>query len=342
MKFDKDNLRYGSDLVSVVIPCYNNSSVIKRCMESVLNQTYDNIEVIVVDDGSTDSPESELSKFSDKRLRPIVRLSHAGVSNARNIGIDKAKGKYIIFIDADDWVEPNHILYLKNALTTADLSMIKMRVIKNDEEIRVPVINAFYEKYSHLNKDQFSLLFTASLLSSPCNKIYKLDIIRKYNLKFDTKVSYAEDLLFNLEYFRKINDVNLCNKSTYNYIKYHNSGTNRYHKNIGYTLKLISQSASKLTNSKLDENVKVELMRLYLWGIIALFHPESLLSSHEIIKEIKLIINLKEYKMSKSETRKLNINPILKIVLERFNSTFIYWIFNLKIRKSVFFLSTAH
>lgn len=85
-------------LISVVIPCFNNAAFIRKCVESVLAQDYKNLEIIVVDDGSDDDPAKALADVSDSRLKPVIRISHQGVSASRNIGIEYADGEYILLL----------------------------------------------------------------------------------------------------------------------------------------------------------------------------------------------------------------------------------------------------
>ena len=111
-------------LVSVIIPTYNNERQLPRCIDSLLAQTYGNFELIAVDDGSTDGSGSVLDAYAerDARIR-VIHRKNGGVSSARNVGIDDAKGEYVTFVDGDDAVDPSYIEYLAGALRHGDFVM---------------------------------------------------------------------------------------------------------------------------------------------------------------------------------------------------------------------------
>lgn len=286
-----------NDLISIIIPCYNSACYIRKCVESLFAQTYRNFEIIVVDDGSTDSPETALSGINDKRFRGVLKMPHQGVSTARNIGLSQAVGTYIIFIDGDDWIETNHIELLVNGLQHADCTITMMQMdYPNRSEINSDCLK-LAESYPLINSAHFNLLFENYLLSSPCNKIYKARLLKQVNfLQFDGSISYAEDLLFNLEYFRMIKSVTLMPDATYHYVKHGESGTGRYHQNTAYTLSCISTAVTRLFGAKLNCETLTVLMRHYLWGLINLHHKGSNLNDSQTLAEISQILSIPEYR----------------------------------------------
>lgn len=315
-------------LVSVIIPCFNNASFLRRCIDSVLAQTYSNIEIIVIDDGSTDNPSSALADVTDIRLHRIISMPHQGVSSARNVGIHNALGQYIVFIDGDDWIEPNHIELLVSGLQYADCSMIMMSVDYPDRtEINDSCLSLAKEKH-FIKEHEFNLLFENYLLSSPCNKIYQTRLIREVNfLQFDRSITYAEDLLFNLEYFRMIKTVTLNSEATYHYVKHGESGTSRFHINTAYTLCRLSTAVSNLLGANLNQDSLAILMRHYLWGLSNLHHPNSPLNDRQIRAEIGLIVTIPEYRHAKSTIHSLGISPRLQLLLKTDAPTLIHWAF---------------
>ena len=119
--------------VSVIIPTYNRGNLIYKSIKSVLNQTYKNLEIIVVDDGSTDNTKEEIEKIVDEKIRYIKLLKNSGASNARNIGIKESTGKYLTFVDSDDILYPNKIeIQVKNMINkNSNLDFCKINVINN-------------------------------------------------------------------------------------------------------------------------------------------------------------------------------------------------------------------
>ena len=112
------------DLISVIVPVYNVENYLKRCLDSIINQTYQNIEIILIDDGSTDNSGNlcEDYKKIDNRIK-VVHKTNGGLSDARNTGIKKAKGKYITFVDSDDYVEYDYVEYLYNLIKKYDTNI---------------------------------------------------------------------------------------------------------------------------------------------------------------------------------------------------------------------------
>lgn len=315
-------------LVSVIIPTFNNAPYLHRCVDSVLTQTYDNLEIIIVDDGSTDNPQSVLSDISDHRFRGVISLNHNGVSTARNAGILHSNGEYIVFIDGDDRVEPRHIELLVEGLRDADCTMIMMQMDYPDRsEVNADCLK-LTESHQLITKPDFNLLFENYLLSSPCNKIYKTSLLKQTSLiQFDRSISYAEDLLFNLEYFRMIKSVALKPDATYHYIKYKESGTTRYHANTAYTLSRISTAVSSLLGTDLSQATLSILMRHYLWGLFNLHHKDSPQNDAQIQSEICLILSIPEYQAALRTISDIGISKKLQFLLRAGHSALIHHIF---------------
>lgn len=287
-------------LVSVIIPCYNNAKLIRKCVKSVLAQTYHQFEILIIDDGSEDNISAELVDIEDSRLKKIIRIQHSGVSAARNVGIIAANGEYIIFVDGDDWIEPNHIEILLTGLEKAEMAMIEMITDYQDKSVINSQTNSLFVNNRTLGFEKYNLLFESYLLSSPCNKIYRTEFIKgKSCLYFERGVSYAEDLLFNLEYFRQIHSVALMPFATYHYVKQPISGTTRYHSNTNYTIRCIVKAARQLFNSFTIQTDRM-LLELMLWGLHNIHHPNTDLSSREQIAAVKDLLSIPELRSAKA------------------------------------------
>lgn len=311
------------DLVSVVIPCYNNAPFLRKCTESVLSQTYTNLEVIIIDDGSTDNPECELVGLNDKRLKEIEKISHSGVSTARNIGIERSSGEYLIFIDGDDWIEPNHIETLMKDREDYDSSMIMMSVdTPSEQSVSSETLKLFSEN-SHINASHFYKLYEAFLLSSPCNKLYRNEIIQTEYCRFDPNISYGEDLIFNLKYFTFVKNISLHSEITYHYVKHNlEHGSTRFHKYTVYTLERITEASKGLFKELKNSSLRI-LMRYYIWGIINLFHKSSDLTYSQRRASISMILSIPEFKIALQEIHNLGISYRFRMVLRSMNSQLI-------------------
>lgn len=179
-----------NNLVSIIVPVYNSQKTIKKCLESILNQTYKNIEVILVNDGGSDDSEKIILSYNDERI-VYINNEHGGVSRARNTGIVRAKGKYIQFVDSDDHIEP---IMVEKMLATS---------LKYDADIVVcnythpSIKNYLGNKIVDLtNYDELLGYYQTTFAGVvPWNKLYKRDVIKTL---YDEEVGFCEDDLFGL------------------------------------------------------------------------------------------------------------------------------------------------
>ena len=194
-------------LVSVVIPIFNSEKYLADCISSVIKQTYHLIEVLLIDDGSTDRSGAICDSFaqSDARIR-VVHKPNGGVSSARNEGIRRARGDYITFIDSDDTVNSGMIEEMLFQLDQYDADVV---VTALNEDFNCPEstcvsINAKEVSWICYFLERF-------LIFGPCQKLYKMELIVKHNISFPECMSYGEDLVFNMEYLKKADKIGFIN-----------------------------------------------------------------------------------------------------------------------------------
>lgn len=222
-------------LVSVVIPTYNSEEYIGDCLEATLNQTYANIEVIIVDDGSKDSTVSICKKYADrdKRIR-VFCIDGNGVSEARNHGISNAHGNYIVFFDADDCPETILIESYLNALEEWQrqgkkvsfvlCGMYHDNVLNRYVENKTSILENYYgyvegENYL-LRRNYAATLAWLKIFNFVTNKIYDVEKLRVNGICFDERVKIGEDLKFNLDYLTNCPGyIGMINKPLYHYIR---------------------------------------------------------------------------------------------------------------------------
>ena len=199
--------------VTVIIPCYNGERTLDRCFKSVLNQTYQNLEILFINDGSTDDTLRIALHYAaiDPRIRIIDRKENKGVSAARNLGIRKATGDFIHFTDADDEMLPDMIETLYHALK------------ENDADIAVSNFTGnpmFYTRFTnrlydlHKESDLLEYYEDTFCVLLPWNKLYKREVL---TTRFDEEVHFAEDELFNLAVLRDANKIICINRPLYIY-----------------------------------------------------------------------------------------------------------------------------
>lgn len=201
------------DLISVIIPIYNSERWLERCIMSVTNQTYRNLEIILVNDGSSDKSLEICEKFkkSDNRI-VLINKENEGVSKARNDGLKLSNGRYIMFVDSDDWIEHDMCEILINTIKNeeVDLVLCGLNVYQNENLLRTPHIE---ERKIELFSSIEEYFVCRTINCGPCNKIFIRD---KITSDFDNTIKKAEDLLFNIEYLKNVKNVYSVSKCLYN------------------------------------------------------------------------------------------------------------------------------
>lgn len=206
-------------LVSIIVPIYNSEKTIKKCLDSVLVQTYRNIEIICVNDGSTDNSLNLLKEYSkkDNRIKVIVK-SNGGVSSARNVGIKSAKGEYISFADSDDWLEKNMIEELVNVMESKNVDIVRCNYYK-DEDKKAPSFNEEINDKKIVGEKIINCLekIVKGEISTYVHcLILKKEIIDKTNL-FDEEICLMEDALFYIDLLSKCKSIYFFDKPLYHY-----------------------------------------------------------------------------------------------------------------------------
>lgn len=182
--------------ISVIIPVYNTGGYLSRCLDSVLNNTYRNLEVICINDGSTDESEAILRRYAEKDGRVIaVNQKNAGVSAARNTGLDMATGDYIAFVDSDDWVHPQYfeILLFAQEVTGAEIVACQYQAVNCEECGQRENISYCIEDVQSIQVGE--AIRNGYLKRLVWGRIYKKSIIEE---RFELRLSWGEDTVFNL------------------------------------------------------------------------------------------------------------------------------------------------
>lgn len=195
--------------ISIIVPIYNAEKTLKKCINSVINQNFQEWELLLIDDGSTDSSLNLCKEYEkiDSRIKAFSK-QNGGVSSARNYGIEKVNGDFIIFIDSDDYIENNLLQSAINAYKNHKTDLIIWGYImeRKNERIQYNVSMKYLKnKYEILN--ELINIKNISFYATPCNKLYKTSIIKNNNVKFKEQVSLGEDLIFVLDYIKNINNI---------------------------------------------------------------------------------------------------------------------------------------
>lgn len=276
--------------ISVIVPIYNGESYIERCINSILNQTFQDFELILIDDGSKDNSLEMLKKFEQIEKIKVYYQNNKGPSAARNKGIEKAIGKYLIFIDIDDWIEDDYIESLLNEIENNKLDFVTIGY--NDiSKYGVFSVNDFYKKNKTLTKQEILLNIFNGTGGVPWGKIYKRNIIIANKIKMNENIFMCEDQLFVLEYClnsKKIGNLNL-NKYNYNRLN-ENSISNKlnltYYKNFLLYLKELEKILVEYkVNKRITDQIKIKKVNSIYEGILINLYKSS---KKDKIKYLKL------------------------------------------------------
>ncbi|MEE0963578.1 MAG: glycosyltransferase family A protein [Ruminococcus bromii] len=256
-------------IVSVIIPAYNAEMTVKRCVESIQNQTYKSLEIIVINDGSTDKTAECVSELAvgDKRIK-LISIDNNGVSHARNVGIDNASGDYITFVDSDDTIDAEMYECLVDLMDKydADITHCSYKNINSDGSI-VCVGNAG-KVVSQSKNDAIKCLISGTLFAGGMwNKLYKLKLLN--NLRLDESIVINEDLLMNFELFQRANkNIVYTDKAFYNYYANEDSSTHsrsslrKSKEGLYVSEKILSMSADMPYKAEAENRVACSSLRL--------------------------------------------------------------------------------
>lgn len=250
--------------VSVIIPVYNAERYIGRCLDSVINQTLKDIEIIVVNDGSVDESKKIIEEYQkkDKRIK-FINQSNKGAGAARNAGLKEVDGEYISFIDADDYVANTMLEELYELTEKEEIDLVCSNYFRTKNNIDVILNSDEYADIIKKNESEDFLReytwgrYTRKIEYTCSNSLYKSDIIKKNNIRFEEdKLMIGEDYLFNLDYFKYINSIYCYKKALYYYyLDNDKSVTSCFDSSF---IDRIKNSISKVEN-RIDDKVVVGL-----------------------------------------------------------------------------------
>lgn len=317
-------------LISIIIPIYNCEKYLHRCIKSVLLQTYKNLQVLLIDDGSTDNSAIICNEYAnnDDRIE-VFHLKNGGVSNARNFGVQKARGKFIGFVDADDFIELNMYEKLWQKAIEQDSDMVFCRFKRFQVEGEYVVEDLGVEEFV---KTRNIALFIANknktIMGSACRILFKKNFIDGFH--FDTSIILGEDLLFVLEAITSTSKISYVEDALYNYYYVNTHNCFKYLQNENYL-----NSQQILTEKVVDilnKSGRIDLVKYRRWDTyITTLKTLLLAKDYDIrIKNLKRNVfwrelnsreNYTEYKKIKCNLRN---SQKLSMLLIHHNLFFIY------------------
>lgn len=308
--------------VSIIVPVYNVENYLEECLNSIINQSYDNIEILVIIDGSKDNSENIVKMFANKDSRiKVISRENKGLLATRLEGIKRSTGEYILFVDADDWIELDMVNKLLNIAMLHNADIVKCNYIREntEENTRIKIDGAF-KANTVINRNEFrSILYPLLIGTYYCNSCC-FELIKRTDmnkLELDTNISMGEDLSLNLELYKSINKVVFIPDYLYHYRFNPSSISNslKYDK-IGKRVNDVISVYSKLYyftvnkekfNKKLHKLVSVRIITEATNQLTLLFFNKT--NSTNQINIIKDILNSHELNEAIAE---VNIFDILK------------------------------
>ena len=312
--------------LSVIIPVYNGEKTLKRCIESVLKQKDEDIEIIIINDGSTDASDKIVQEYKEKNPKIIsyYQKKNTGVADTRNYGIKKAKGKYILFLDADDYLDI-HLYGLVKQYMEKDIDLIKFKLQREDEKGNIieTVNGPVFENKT--GEEGFEELYaTDVLLDSPCVYVMKKDIFIKNKLEFKVGTEHEDFGLmpFVIVLAKRMISINFYG---YHYVQVEGSITRndsyeKTKKKAKDALKQYDEALMKIDRYKLNKKIAETLKIYYTNAILLKIETLEKKDQKEYIKEIRKRNMTKNFKAK-------NIKQLLRKMILSLN---IKWYLNLR------------
>ncbi len=333
-----------SPYISFIVPVYNASRTLEHCIKSLLTQTYDNFEIVLVDDGSVDGSSKICDDFAQKENRVVVyHQENAGVSAARNKGLELACGKYVTFVDADDWADSNVCETFVKACEKQDYDLFCFSAIYSSQ--KKDVLSLLFpgdvELFSQKQKEELLCKMMtpwAPWYSFNCNtrfagsvwaKFYRAEVIKNSDIRFSLETIVSEDVLFNVLSFDFFDKIGYSTKAFYHYQVQDDSAQNRYRPNsMKYFGFVIDQIQQWLEEKRKDLNVKDcanTLFVHYLFGALKedYFHKDNR-NSKKVYLELKEMLNQDKYQtiLKNAPEKYFSIQERLLILLMRLKFVF--------------------
>ena len=313
-------------LVSIIVPVYNVEKYLKKCVQSIINQTYKNLEIILVDDGSSDNSGKICDEFAQKDNRiKVIHKTNGGLSDARNAGLDVMSGEWVSFVDSDDFIDKFHIenLYLQALRNHSDICVCGFKIVNEDYQTIRNIKVKFSDSLSGNLAFKYSL--NSKIDPSFCNKIFKSSLFK--NTRFVKGICYEDRELIH-RIFYKVDRVSFLDSESYFYLKRVGSTMNHINKKkIDDRFIVIDYIEKFLKNKNIFEKYKKEFIICYLLNVY-------MSVSFQIAKYSKHYNNDIKYMILNSDTNMLTIKNIFLLLGISVKKMVALYIF--KINKNLF------
>ena len=328
--------------ISVIVPVYKAETYLHRCVDSLLAQTFTDFEILLVDDGSPDRSGEICDEYArkDSRVR-VFHKENGGVSSARNVGLDNARGEYVCFVDSDDWVEEEMFAtLLKSFQSKMEMDILFWGFQYDNSQVQdYKKRKALKEKLQYVYCDAAESILESvywlekrDLFGWTWNKLFRREIIQSQKIRFDETISLQEDHLFTLEYVRFVKSLMVLPYYPYHYRVLDGSLMNRRRNYAEWkkVIELLLQERLSLANM-IESSISISYRKyVYESFILASFHSLSALYNNNSAYEARIIeLNLLKRSMKKCiygfNIRILNLYFLLKFPLLIFDAFCFLW-----------------
>ena len=295
--------------ISIIVPVYNVENYLERCVESILKQTYTNFELLLINDGSTDQSGDLCDQLASKNENiKVFHLENAGVSNARNVGIQNSTGEWITFVDSDDFITPDYLETLISAVKSdisVGFSVARLHHVKNGQVTDLPDFSGQESVWS-AEQTMKELLMTTRTSFFPVAKLFKKELIEDF--KFSTDYHLAEDALFLTEILLKTKCKSVfIDKPIYYYDHRQGSATTSINTHVFDTIEVYKIIISEVF--QIFPQLKAELVNRECWSYITVYDKIIFTESSQ-------------YRTEKNKLRKWIINHLFEILKDPYFTNF--------------------
>ena len=302
-------------MISVIVPVYNAENYLRKCIESIINQTYNELEIILVDDGSTDSSPKICDEFAEKDDRiKVIHKVNGGVSSARNAGLDCFKGEYVTFIDSDDYIESNMFELIAEAIRRKDVDLVFIREKSVNLEGKTIYINGDIPsgKILYFGREKAEERIIKMQINGMCDKTYKRSLIE--NIRVLEGKRHGEDLFFNIQVLERVKTVALVDEILYSYVSNEYSITHISFNEHTIDGLFFKDEVEKIIESEFPQYLDLARRRSFVSRQVVLrmvYKAKLQKQQKELIEEIKSYFNKKYDLVSKSLSKKEKIEYIV-------------------------------
>jgi glycosyltransferase involved in cell wall biosynthesis len=288
-------------MISIIMPVYNVEKYIAKSIQSVLNQKYQDFELLVIIDGSPDNSKQIAETFNDERII-IYEKPNGGLSDARNYGLERAKGEFVYFLDSDDWIEPNLLENTISVFDKKEIDFVIFGYFLDDEDFEGNLISTketsskviqFDKNLNDLDLDENTL----NILGYAWNKLYRVSFLKNNNITFDKGVSLVEDILFNSRVYEKSKQLTFIDDKLYHYINRPSESLIKTFHNNSFELYLKKSKSIEgfldswsVTNDKKNKILASVIVSGIRYCVNNLFAYKNDLSEFQKINYIKMML----------------------------------------------------